>query len=685
MEGNVAIDEITTELMDIWKQMQNYKGIFMTDQKGADGLSFSTGVLFDAVYAGSKESTPTCLTHDSHRMIGWSMVHGLYIAPDMDCVMGNTYIAENKEDLNQLTEFRKVWINNQVAVPWNKYGKSFQEELLRAGVLPVENEVILHYCSIVMLGYDGIVGKAFPDLLKIKDKYGQIKLRELEKDFDYLGAGVFKDKKSDLAIMLHPYLRKSLSRLNNYNIEFLEAFFAYRNSKDVDLEVTIDEDFIGYAPSFLMPSEFEHIYGAPFDDDVSKINTGPARYDNTPEDHQYYQSLRTEYNWKWEGGEFTFEMEDLNDFSMPGALNKEYGCYYVHSQYDFNNQVFKHFDGAVREYDEAEMLERLDLKLKETGKDKKYTKLFRMDGKIPIQEWKFLIMKYTYGLPSVYEYFGQQRPVIPIGKEEPKPAIYNYVPYKLNEDDGIRLYIAYKSAEDTDGRIRWIDSCDVLTTSENKKHDVIEEKAKDLIDHLNENGAAIKEKEGCLYIDAGDNYANIPVIAHGNKDSLEDDVNQTWQGICSYVDKAASGAPFMTYAFTLAWPMKGRMVQFSFAGNVKELNTWMKNTPKLPVGYEDFRKWIEKQSELIHKVWAGVKSFERDKMINDDGILYFKRRNIMHDIDASQIVRNEDGSLTIKTENKELNALLESGLVFICSNRLDGKCVCCNWSTKKIE
>ena len=80
-----------------------------------------------------------------------------------------------------------------------------------------------------------------------------------------------------------------------------------------------------------------------------------------------------------------------------------------------------------------------------------------------------------------------------------------------------------------------------------------------------------------------------------------------------------------------------------------------------------------------------MKSFERDKIINNDGILYFKRRNIMHDIDASQIARNEDGSLTIKTENKELNALLERGMVFICSNRLDGKCVCCNWSTKKIE
>ena len=665
--------------------MKTYKGVFMTDQKSADGKQFSIGALFDAVYQGSLEATPTCLTHDSHRMIGWSRAEGLYVAPDMDCVTGNSYIAENDEDLKRVSEFRKIWINNQVVVPFNKYGKQFQELLLSLNLIDKDKKGYLHYCSMLMFGYEGIVAKAFPDLVKLKDKYKQIKLKVLEKEFDYLGAGVFKHKKSDLAIMLHPYLRKSLSRLNNFNLEFLEAFFAYKNSKDVELEVTIDDDFLGYAPSFLAPSEFEHIYGAPFDDDVSKVRLGPVCYENTPEDHQYYHSLRTEYNWKWESGEFTFEMEDVDDYCRPGALNKEYGCYYVHSQYDFNNGVFKHFDGAIREYDEDEMLERIDCKLTDTGKDKKYTKVFRMDGKIPIREWKNLIMKFTYGTPSVYEYFGQQRPVVPIDEQEPKPSIYNYVPYKLNEDDGVRLYVAFDTAKAGQNGKRWIDTCDVATTKDGVEHQVIEEKARVLIRYINDQGAVVADKEGCEYIDAKDNYVNVPVIAHGDENTLQDDVNATWNGINSYLQLVAKDAPYMTYTFTLAWNMRGRMIQLSVAGNVVDLCKWMKGTQAIPVEYEHFRKWLERQSKDIHKKWQGVKSFEREKLINSDGILYFKRRNITEDIELTDLKFKEDGTVSIEANIPELKEMVEKGIIFISPAIMNGEWVCCNWSTSKVS
>lgn len=662
--------------------MKRYKGIFMTDQKSAEGKRFSTGALFDAIYCGSKESTPTCLSHDSHRIIGWSRAEGLYVAPDMDCVTGNTCIVETDDEIEKLNQFREIWKSNQVATPFNKYGKDFIE-LLHNNYLVNENtKGYVHYCSILMYGYEGIVGKAFPDLIKNKDKYGQIKLEDITKDFDYMGAGVFKHKRSDFAILLHPYLRKSLSRLNNYNLEFLESFFSYLNSKDVSLKISIDEDFVGYAPSFLMPFEFEYIYGAPFDDDVSKIKQGPSCYDNTKEDHQYYQSLRTEYNWKWENGEFTFEMEDVNDYCVPGTLNKDYGCYYIHSQYDFANKAFKHFDGAVREYSDEEMLERIDQKLTESGKNKKYTKLFRLDGKISIHEWKDLILKFTYGLPSVYEYFGQHKPELHIGEEEPKPAIYNYVPYKLNENDGVRLYVAF--VPDTlNNKKRWIDSFDEATTTDAKKYRVIEEKVKDLIQYLNNHNIPIEERQDCKYIDASDNYVNVPVIAHGNALTLQNDINQTWKGIKSYVVELSKNAKYMTYAFTLAWNMNGRRIQFGFAGNVVDLMKWMKKVQDIPVEETRFRKWLEQQSKAIHKDWPEARSFEREKLINEDGILYFKRRNVLFDAEFEELKVNGENMLAIKTDNPELKELILKGMVFISPAAIDGEWLCCNWSTIK--
>lgn len=654
----------------------------MTDQKGIDGKSFSTGALFDAVFHGSKEHTPTCLTHDSHRLIGYSKADGLYIAPDMDCVTGCSFIAETDEDIDTIIRLRKNWLNKQLTIPLNKYGKDFNEKLAKIGGFNEMGKGIMHYNSILMYGFQGIVDKIFPELVKKKNRYGQIELSILEENFEYRGAGVFAHKQTDFAVMLHPYLRKSLSRHNNFNLEFLDALFSYRNNKDVNIEVTIDEDFIGYTPSFLMPMEFEHVYGVPFNDDVEKIKAGPVCYMSSEQDHRYYQSLKTEYNWKWEGGEFTFEMEDVNDYSMPGALNKEYGCYYVHSQYDFENGVFKHFDGAIREYSESEMMERVDQKFTETGKDKKYTKVFRMDGKIPIQEWKNLILKFTYGLPSVYEYFGHKRPEVIQSPTEEIPSIYHYVPYKLDAGDGVRLYVTFFPSMLEKQTTRWFNSCDEVTTIKNQKQKVIEEKVKNVVRYMNSHDAQIILRNDVKYIKTGDNYVNVPIIAH-SENNLQQELNKTWCCLRDFIKNETDYDVFMTYSFTLSWNMSGRIFQFGFAGNVQDLAKWMENIQYVPVDYEGFRNWLEQQSKNIHKKWEGAKSFERDKLINDDGILYFKRRNIEHDIDLTKV--DEDGSLSIETDNSDLKQLIDKGLLFVCPNILDGQLVNYNWSTGDID
>ena len=232
---------------------------------------------------------------------------------------------------------------------------------------------------------------------------------------------------------------------------------------------------------------------------------------------------------------------------------------------------------------------------------------------------------------------------------------------------------------------RWIDTCDVATTQDGVQHQVIEEKARVLIQYLNDQGAAIADKEGCKYIDAKDNYVNVPVIAHGDEDSMQEDVNSTWTGINSYLQLVAIDAPYMTYTFTLAWNMRGRMIQLSVAGNVVDLCKWMKGIQAVPVKYEHFRKWLERQSKDIHKKWQGVKSFEREELINSDGILYFKRRNITEDIELTDLKFKEDGTVSIEADIPELKEMVAKGIIFISPAIMDGEWVCCNWSTSKVN
>jgi hypothetical protein len=42
----------------------------------------------------------------------------------------------------------------------------------------------------------------------------------------------------------------------------------------------------------------------------------------------------------------------------------------------------------------------------EFGRRSNYTKLFRIDGKLTLSDWKSLTTNYLQGNPLIYEYFG---------------------------------------------------------------------------------------------------------------------------------------------------------------------------------------------------------------------------------------------------------------------------------------
>ncbi len=63
-------------------------------------------------------------------------------------------------------------------------------------------------------------------------------------------------------------------------------------------------------------------------------------------------------------------------------------------------------DGAIRLYSDEQILQRWEVNINKAGKNTTYTKLFRVDGKLELLDWKKLCILYYKGNPLLFEYFG---------------------------------------------------------------------------------------------------------------------------------------------------------------------------------------------------------------------------------------------------------------------------------------
>lgn len=105
----------------------------------------------------------------------------------------------------------------------------------------------------------------------------------------------------------------------------------------------------------------------------------------------------------------------------------------MHSFFNPGTGIFDHFDGAIRKYDEDLMSERKAKNMNQMGHRAKYTKIFRIDGKLPISKWKGLITQYLMDNHDVYRYFGEPVPFEAEAKQTKDDGIGKYVPKVLKK------------------------------------------------------------------------------------------------------------------------------------------------------------------------------------------------------------------------------------------------------------
>ena len=111
--------------------------------------------------------------------------------------------------------------------------------------------------------------------------------------------------------------------------------------------------------------------------------------------------------WSARDGTKTVQIEELVLLANRPGEDDTVSNRYVHAQWNPLEECFVHFDGAVCVYQGAEYQSRLEADMKKSDATTcDYVKLFRIDGKIPLEVWCDLTTRFFYQNELVLEYLG---------------------------------------------------------------------------------------------------------------------------------------------------------------------------------------------------------------------------------------------------------------------------------------
>ena len=234
--------------------MYRYLVVLNGDNINRYGYRFTIRALEGALFDNATIGVPSLLGHDSHKPIGWNYPIGLYFEPKITKLIGEFILAETDKDQVQIENAYQRELICRNAQACNPYIADFSK------LLRLNSDYNGKYMNNGCVSYidEGILNKYYPEFGNLEDKDGLIYLDKLFLNFDYLGQGIFKDKKTELAIFCHQYFRRNLSRQNNFHSYFLDEFVKLNTNPEINLRIALDRDLIGYAPTFKKQMELEY-------------------------------------------------------------------------------------------------------------------------------------------------------------------------------------------------------------------------------------------------------------------------------------------------------------------------------------------------------------------------------------------------------------------------------------------
>lgn len=566
--------------------MQIYQGVAITDGLNRKNHFMPLETLIDAYRESWNTVIPVNLGHDRTKPIGYTKITGIYMEPGKAYATNEVAFTETEDEYDAMRKYinaRDYQIfceahKDEIELLRNRLGNNLSESF---SVAPIGQAVALKDT--------GIVSRLFPEWVKTFSD-GLVDARELEPVYSknengekgFIIPGVFI--KEGYLVFAHQYFRRTLSLANTTNDEFFNSFEKIRIMDGVKVKLALDMDMVGLPGTEHPEFEYQYIRGPHFNDDLNGIPEGVTCHDNEHYDNLFSNLLSTQFYWHMQDGKRTFECEELCDkenISFDGENTLLWGCRYVHSMLNPITGLPNHLDGAIRIYNDEQILERIDSKtdISKCGKDSEYVKLWRIDNDFSVELWKELISAFYRENALIGEYFGGVDEKFEQIKKESaqrnsiadKPN--KFIPVNLSTGDGLRLFYQCTSqmiiSAEYDVRIV---NKDEFICKDNKRVKILEADSITFFKLIARKGIRIRMPYSTL-IEFGDTVTNFPTICCKNLDT----VYMVLEAVHELCQAWNLDGDDRLLAVGIMLNEENQAVQFSLAGHVSDFSVVLKN------------------------------------------------------------------------------------------------------------
>lgn len=611
--------------------MEKYQGVAMTDGINRKTHIFPLSAIIKAYHASWHTALPMNLGHDRTKPVGYTMLTGIYMEPGKAYVTNESAIMETKEEYEIMQKMISSYDNKIFCVEHKNELDTLTKKL--RGVLSDEFRVAPVGQAVAIKDKD-LVYRLFPEWSQtIKD--GLADVRDLQPVYTksengekgFLIPGVYY--KDGYLLFGHQFFRRSLSILNSTNEEFFNSFEKMRDIPGAEIKLALDMDMVGLAGTEHPELEYQYIWGSHFNDDLDCIPEGVTCHENEYYDNLFSNLLSTQFYWHIQDGKRTFECEELCDkenVSFDDGKTMLWGCRYVHSMINPSTGLPTHLDGAIRIYNDVQILDRIDSKtdISKYGKDSEYIKLWRIDNDFSVALWKELISSFYRENTLIGEYFdGVDEKYDQIKKESnehnsvvKRPNSFAHI--QFSSGDGVRVYLRYINkfniAADRD---IGVSNKDCFITYGGEKEKIIDADTITLLKYLKHKGLSLRMPV-TSQIAFGDMIYNFPTLCC--KSSLVVDiVISAIKELCEvWVRKGDD----RLISFGLMVNLATEAVHISFASHVNDLFKLLGSLPKL--SDVTFEEWIETIYKQNNKYRVAEDQPNKFQLIHGD-VLCFKR------------------------------------------------------------
>lgn len=611
--------------------METYQGVAITDGINRKNHIMPLSTIIKAYHDSWNTAIPMNLGHDRTKPIGFTMLTGIYMEPGKAYVTNESAIMETKEEHEKLHKMIDAY---DYKIFCEEHKKELDTLIKKLGDALSDKFRVAPIGQAVAIKDKDIVYRLFPEWSeKIKD--GLADVRNLEPVYTknendekgFLIPGVYH--KEGYLLFAHQFFRRSLSILNTTNEEFFISFEKMRDIPDIDLQLALDMDMIGLLGTEHPELEYQYIRGPHFNDDLACIPEGVTCHENEHYDNIFSNLLSTQFYWHIQDGKRTFECEELCDrenVSFDDGQTMLWGCRYVHSMINPSTGLPTHLDGAIRIYDDEQILERIDSKtdISKCGKNSDYIKLWRIDNDFSIAMWKELISSFYRENALIGEYFGGVDEKYEQIKKESnehnsvvkRPNSFEHI--ELDEGNGVRIYFRYTNKFDiTEDRDIGIYNKDSFIVQDGKKIKILDAETVTLLKYLKRKGLSLRMPFTSL-IDFNDMIFNFPTLCCKSL-HVADIVIMSIKELCQAWVRSKDDR---LISFGLMVNLLDEAGHISFAGHVNDFVKLFDAIPKL--SDVTFEEWIETIYRENNKFKVGENYPDKFSLIHGD-VVCFKR------------------------------------------------------------